>query len=178
MTPQIADVELVGYDYFAEKLNVQQRTIRAYAAGTKAARLDYFPKPATPRGYRQPLFLKADADQFIAERRGRSGAAYGRGRLKPAALTKKQRAARSEAFSILGGPINLDDHRPVRSVIYLGLELPVLHTTKKGSLASVNTTTIEELYKQTGHPFLYQLLTYRGVNIDPVEPVDPDVATP
>lgn len=173
MTPQIADVELVGYDYFAEELNVQVRTIRAYAAGTKAARLDYFPKPATPPGHRQPLFLKTDADEFIAARRGRSGAAYGRGRLKPAALTKKQRGARLEATKILGREIDLDDRRAVEGAVYDDLALPVLRTTKNEGRPSVNTTTIEKLYKQTGHPFLHQLLTYRGVDVDPV-----DVNTP
>ena len=88
---QIAGAELVGYDYFAKELDVQLRTIYAYASETNAQRLENFPRPITPAGHRQPLFDKADADRFIAERR--AGSTTGKGRVKARPLTKAQRAA-------------------------------------------------------------------------------------
>ena len=89
--PEIADLGLVGYDYFAQELNVRLSTIRTYANGTEKQRLVDFPLPVTGPNSRQPLFRKDAADTFISNRR--AGSATGKGRVKPAALTKTQRAA-------------------------------------------------------------------------------------
>lgn len=164
---QITDVELVGYDYFAKELDVQLRTIYAYASETNAQRLENFPRPITPAGYRQPLFTKTAADEFIQSRR--AGSTTGKGRVKARPLTKAQRAAFPAAAGILGREVDLHDRRAVRAAIYEDLALPVLNTSEKEGLPAVDTATIKKLYKQTGHPFLHQLLIYRGVDVAPVD---------
>ncbi len=163
---QITDVELVGYDYFAKELDVQLRTIYAYASETNAQRLESFPRPITPAGHRQPLFEKTAADKFIAERR--AGSTTGKGRVKAHPLTEAQRYAVPAAAQILGREIDLRDRVAVRSAIYDDLELPVIATSEKAQVPAIDTATIKKLYKQTGHPFLEQLLIFRGVDIEPV----------
>lgn len=160
---QIAGAELVGYDYFAKELDVQLRTIYAYASETNAQRLENFPRPITPAGHRQPLFDKADADRFIAERR--AGSTTGKGRVKARPLTKAQRAAVPAAAKILGREIDLRDRVALRAAIYDDLALPVIATSQKAQVPAVDTATIKKLYKQTEHPFLQQLLIYRGVDV-------------
>jgi len=161
--PNIADLGLVGYDYFAEELNVRPSTIRTYANGTEKQRLVDFPLPVTGPNSRQPLFRKDAADTFINSRR--AGSTTGKGRVKPATLTKTQRAALTDAAATLGHEIKLEDRRAVREAIYTELNLPVINTTKNEQLPAVDTATIKKLYKQTGHPFLQQLLTYRGIDV-------------
>ena len=162
---QVTDVELVGYDYFAKELDVQLRTIYAYASETNAQRLDNFPRPVTPAGHRQPLFTKTAADEFIATRR--AGSTTGKGRVKARPLEKAQLDALEEAARILGREIDLRDRRALRTAIYDQLGLPVLNTSEKEGLPAVDTATIKKLYKQTGHPFLQQLLTFRGLDVAP-----------
>lgn len=165
---QITDVELVGYDYFAKELDVQLRTIYAYASETNAQRLESFPRPVTPAGHRQPLFTKTAADEFIATRR--AGSTTGKGRVKARPLTQAQLDALEEASRILGREIDLRDRRALRTAIYDQLSLPVLNTSEKEGLPAVDTATIKKLHKQTGHPFLHQLLTFRGLDVAPVDP--------
>ena len=166
--PNIADLGLVGYDYFAEELNVRPSTIRTYANGTEKQRLVDFPLPVTGPNSRQPLFRKDAADTFINNRR--AGSTTGKGRVKPATLTKTQRAALTNAAASLGHEINLDNRRAVREAIYTELNLPVINTTKNEQLPAVDTATIKKLYKQTEHPFLSHLLTYRGIDIPTAKP--------
>ena len=161
----ITTVELVGYDYFAQELGVQLRTLYAYASEKNAQRLDDFPKPVTPKGHRQPLFTKADADAFLERRR--AGSPTGKGRVRPAALSSDQRAAAIEATAILGREIDLENRNQLRQAIYDDLSLPVVRTTKESGLPSITTMTLKKLYKQTGHPFLQQLLIYRGIPAQP-----------
>jgi len=161
--PEITTLGLVDYGYFARELNVRVSTVRTYANGPERQRLDSFPEPATTVGNRTPLFRKDEADTFIATRR--AGSTTGKGRLKTTTLTDAQRTALTNAAQLTGREIKLDDRRAVRQVIYEELELPVLRTTKKENLPSVDTATIKKLYKQTGHEFLRQLLTYRGVDV-------------
>lgn len=161
--PSTLDIGLVGYDYFAQELNVRPSTIRTYANGTDKQRLADFPQPVRLPGVRQPLFRKEDADTFIATRR--AGSTTGKGRVKPTTLTEEQRAALVNAAEILGHEIKLDDRRAVRQAIYEELELPVLRTTQNEELPAVDTATIKKLHKQTQHAFLRQLLTYRGVDV-------------
>lgn len=160
---QITDVELVGYDYFAKELDVQLRTIYAYASETNAQRLENFPRPITPAGHRQPLFTKIAADEFIESRR--AGSTTGKGRVKARPLTQAQVDALEEAARILGREIDLRDRRALRAAIYDQLALPVLNTSEKEGLPAVDTATIKKLHKQTGHPFLHQLLIYRGIDV-------------
>lgn len=164
---QITDVELVGYDYFAKELDVQLRTIYAYASETNAQRLENFPRPITPAGHRQPLFTKTAADEFIESRR--AGSTTGKGRVKARPLTQAQVDALEEAARILGREIDLRDRRALRAAIYDQLALPVLNTSEKEGLPAVDTATIKKLHKQTGHPFLYQLLTFRGLDVAPID---------
>lgn len=161
--PEITSLGLVGYDYFARELGVRLSTIRTYANGSEKQRLANFPAPVTPPGSRQPLWKKEAADDFIAVRR--AGSTTGKGRVKPVALTKAQRAALRDASEILGHEIQLDDRRAVRQAVYEELELPVLRTTKNEELPAVDTATIKKLYKQTGHVFLSHLLMFRGVEV-------------
>ncbi|KDA04532.1 hypothetical protein DC31_06415 [Microbacterium sp. CH12i] len=160
--PEIADLGLVGYDYFAQELNVRPSTIRTYANGTEKQRLIDFPLPVTGPNSRQPLFRKEAADTFISNRR--AGSTTGKGRVKPATLTKTQRTALQAAAATLGHEIKLDDRRAVREAIYGELDLPVITITKNEQLPAVDTPTIKKLYKQTEHPFLHHLLTYRGID--------------
>ena len=160
--PEITDLGLVDYGYFARELNVRVSTVRTYANGPEKQRLGNFPEPATVVGNRTPLFRKDEADTFIATRR--AGSTTGKGKVKTTTLTDDQRAALSSAAAILGHEIKLDDRRAVRQAIYEELELPVLHTTKNEELPAVDTATIKKLYKQTQHAFLGQLLTYRGID--------------
>ncbi|MGC5172991.1 hypothetical protein ACLQ2Q_20320 [Microbacterium sp. DT81.1] len=164
---QITDVELVGYDYFAKELDVQLRTIYAYASETNAQRLENFPRPITPAGHRQPLFTKTAADEFIESRR--AGSTTGKGRVKARPLTQAEVDALEEAARILGREIDLRDRRALRAAIYDQLALPVLNTSEKEGLPAVDTVTIKKLHKQTGHPFLYQLLTFRGLDVAPID---------
>lgn len=156
-------IEVVGYGYFAKALNVGLRTLYAYASETNAQRLANFPRPVTPADYRTPLFAKTDADRFIEERL--AGSSSGKGRVKALPLTREQQDAASEAGKILGHGIDLHDREAVRSAIYDELKLPVSATTKETQLPSVNTATVKRLFKQTQHPFLRELLVYRGVNV-------------
>lgn len=156
------DLDLVGYDYFAEQLGIRLGTVYSYASEKHALRLEYFPRPITPKGHRSPLFLKSDADAFIRLRQ--QGSTTGKGRVKPSSLTEQQRAAADAATVALGHEIDLEDRVAVRKAIYDELNLPVLTTTKAGRPA-ITHAALKKLYKQTHHPFLYQVLTYRGIDI-------------
>lgn len=163
------DVELVGYDYFAEQLSVGLRTIYAYASEKNAQRLEDFPRPVTPPKHRQPLFRRDQADEFIARRK--AGSPTRKGRVKPTELTPEQQSATWDAGSILGHEINLEDRTQLREAIYGELKLPVLTTTKERGEPAITHAALKKLYKKTGHPFLFQVLTYRGITVNHVDPV-------
>lgn len=60
--------ELVDYAYIAEKLNVTPQTVRVYATAKGSQRKEGFPRSVAPETSRSPLFLKEEADAFIAQR--------------------------------------------------------------------------------------------------------------
>lgn len=60
--------ELVDYAYIAEKLNVTPQTVRVYATAKGSQRKEGFPKSVAPETSRSPLFIKEEADAFIAQR--------------------------------------------------------------------------------------------------------------
>ena len=161
MTSKTTLDDLVGYSYFADKLHLQLKTIYAYANPNNQQHLPNFPSPVTPKGHRQPLFTREDADRFIRERR--AGSPTGKGRVKPTSLTKQQREAATKATEILGREIDLESRSALREAIYDDLQLPVIHAAEKSKLPSVATETLRELAEQTKHPFLEQVLIYRGV---------------
>lgn len=70
---ELLDPDLVGYDYFAEQLKVQRKTVHMYATmKSGSAHMPDFPKPVAfipiRGGHPSPRFRRADADRFIAER--------------------------------------------------------------------------------------------------------------
>ncbi|MGO1627498.1 MAG: hypothetical protein ACTHX2_01680 [Microbacterium sp.] len=70
---ELTDTSLVGYDYFAEHLNVKLSTVHIYATAKSAPqRKPGFPEPVTHLpgrgGHPSPRFRKQDADRFIRER--------------------------------------------------------------------------------------------------------------
>lgn len=72
--------ELVGYDYFAERMGILVQSVRVGAS--RPNRWPGFPKPATPPKDRSPKFRKSEADTFIDEHLQRRGERRGRERTK------------------------------------------------------------------------------------------------
>lgn len=76
---ELTSPDLVGYDYFAEQLDLDVKTIRIYATSkSKSNRVTDFPAPAGSvrgrGGHPSPRFRKGDADKFIAGRRAKAQA--------------------------------------------------------------------------------------------------------
>ena len=69
------------------------------------------------------------------------------------------RAAESDAFAVLGRPINLGSPKQLQEVLFDELGMPKTRRTKTGW--TTDAESLEGLYAKTEHPFLAHLLRHR-----------------
>ncbi len=69
------------------------------------------------------------------------------------------RAAESDAFAILGRPINLGSPKQLQEVLFDELGMPKTRRTKTGW--TTDAESLESLFAKTEHPFLARLLRHR-----------------
>ncbi|MCW3157162.1 DNA polymerase I [Micropruina sonneratiae] len=69
------------------------------------------------------------------------------------------RAAESDAFGVLGRPINLGSPKQLQEVLFDELKMPKTRRTKTGW--TTDAESLESLYAKTEHPFLAHLLRHR-----------------
>ncbi|SLM94362.1 DNA polymerase I [Brachybacterium nesterenkovii] len=75
---------------------------------------------------------------------------------------RQQEAVAQSAFSHIGGdPINLGSPKQLQEVLFERLGMPKTRRTKTGY--TTNAEALEDLFAQTGHPFLADLLAHRDV---------------
>lgn len=149
--------DLVGREYFAEKLGVDLVTINVYAAKAAPHYLDDFPDPVTPRSHRKPQYRRQDADKFIANRLKRS--AGNRGRLRAQAVTEQAKGLANALEAQLGIRVDFESRADLQHLLFNDLKLPETYQTDRG--LSVSTPALLRLYRVHPHPVLASVLHYR-----------------
>src|SRR5205807_819013 len=69
------------------------------------------------------------------------------------------RDAAEAAYAVIGKQINLGSPKQLQVVLFDELEMPKTKRTKTGY--TTDADALQNLYEQTGHPFLAHLLTHR-----------------
>ncbi|MDZ5146373.1 hypothetical protein [Microbacterium testaceum] len=148
--------KVADHTYIADQLHVSLRTVYQYAAG--AQRAPGLPEPIALPGVRSALFKRVDADAFISSRR--HNASDQKGRLRVDAIDTTALAASAKAAEILGREVDLEDLAQLRRILFQELSLPATRSTARG--LSVATPDLVALQEAHPHPFLHQVLVYRG----------------
>lgn len=153
--------DLVGREYFAERLGVTLDTVNLYAADDSSQGLSYFPRAITPRSHRTPLYRRDAADAFIARRLKESEGL--RGRLRASAVTKEAKAVVAAASKRIGRPVDFESRVQLQTLLFTDLGLPETPMTARGP--SVSTRALRELYKEHPNPILALVIQYRDLTV-------------
>lgn len=151
--------DLVGREYFAERLGVAVSAVNDYAAAAGKQGLVGFPRPVTPRSHRTPLYRRAAADQFI-ERRLRESVDK-RGRLRALAVTDEAKAIESAAEKQIGRRVDFESRAQLQQLLFVDLQLPETPRTARGP--SVSHAALRKLYKENPDPILGMVIKYRDL---------------
>ncbi|MBV9312216.1 MAG: DNA polymerase I [Pseudonocardia sp.] len=151
-------LSLMGGEEEADAQRAQAEILRARAVGELADALDA--ELARLGGARLLADLELPLLGVLAELEA-AGIAVDEGALAAleADFTAQVKQAAQDAYAQIGKEINLGSPKQLQAVLFDELDMPKTKRTKTGY--TTDADALQNLYEQTGHPFLAHLLAHR-----------------